>query len=87
MSEKDTPIPYTAPSPGPIFIPASLTDTADTKIPLRAWLAGQALAGYMATVESRADVAFTMEAHAQALGGLCVRAADAVIAELDKEKP
>jgi hypothetical protein len=73
----------------PVALPATLSLESITVpqpvLPLRAWLAGQALAGYMGTITARADVAFTEPAHAEALGSFCVRSADAVIAALERE--
>lgn len=62
----------------------SLTD----KIDRRTYLAGQALAGYMATIEPRADTLlqlFSEERHASAVGQMCAMIADAVIRALDQE--
>lgn len=70
---------------------AEPTSECDEGMDLRTYLAGQALAGYMATITARADTnPFSESQHAAALGALCVRCADAVIEALNAvptEKP
>lgn len=64
------------------------TSECDEGMNVRTYLAGQALAGYMATVAPRADdLCFTgpdAPRHMASLGNLCVKIADAVIAALNE---